>query len=146
MAAPADFVIKTGDLIMVTIIPPTIVPLLVAPVPLIGSSKDFTVMGMPVCLEGDELPPLLRNTLPYISPPYAIPGAGTLSLTLTPMNKTAKTTNQKAVLIKGTPFQAEFTVMLPATMATPTGMVPDPVAKKQGIAQFMTTSVMVKAG
>lgn len=146
MAAFADFVIKTGDFIIVTIPPPTLVPLLVAPVPLVGSSKDFTVAGQPVCLEGDELPPLLRNPLQYLSPPYAIPGAGTLSLTLTPLNKTAKTTNQKAVLIKGIPFPAEFTVMMPATMATPTGMVPDPVAKKQGIAQFMPTTVTVKAG
>ncbi len=35
---PADFVIKTGDYIKITIFPPAIVPPIQAPVPLIGKS------------------------------------------------------------------------------------------------------------
>ena len=145
MAAPADFVVKTGDNLLVTIPPPTVVLLLVAPVPLIGSSKDVTVMGLPACLEGDELPLVLRFPLAYMSPPYVTPGMGTLSLTLTPTNKTAKTANQKALLIKGTPFKAEFNVTVPAMMPTPTGPVPDPMTKKPGVAQFISAGT-VKAG
>jgi hypothetical protein len=49
-------------------------------------------------------------------------------------------------LIKGTPFVAEFTVMAPAMQPTPAGPVPDPVAKKPGMAEFITTNVLVKAG
>jgi hypothetical protein len=143
---PADYVIKTGDFIKFTIPPPTVVPLLMAPVPLVGSSKDVKVMGMPVCLEGDELPPMLRMPLVYTSPPFVTPGTGTVSVTLLPLNKTKKTKNQKAILIKGTPFPAEFTVSAPAMQPTAVGPVPDPVVKKPGMAEFITTNVTVKAG
>lgn len=143
---PADFIIKTGDMIRITIPPPTVVPPLAAPIPLTGTSANMKVNNMAVCLEGDELPPTLKAPLPYTSPPFVTPGTGTVSVTLTPMNKTLKTKNQKAILIKGTPFMAEFTVMAPAMQPTPVGPVPDPVAKKPGMAEFVTTNVTVKAG
>jgi hypothetical protein len=143
---PADFIIKTGDMIRITIFPPAVVPPLAAPIPLIGTSTDMTVGNMPVCLEGDELPPPLKAPLPYTSPPFVTPGMGTVSVTLTPMNKTMMTKAGKAILIKGTPFVAEFTVSAPAMQPTPGGPVPDPVAKKPGMAEFITTNVQVKAG
>ncbi len=143
---PADYVIKTGDMIRITIFPPAIVPMLVPPIPLMGTSADMTVMKMPVCLEGDELPPMLKAPMPYTSPPFVTPGMGTVSVTLLPLNKTMTTKNGKAILIKGTPFPAEFTVSAPAMQPTPVGPVPDPVAKKPGLAEFITTNVMVKAG
>jgi hypothetical protein len=61
------------------------------------------------------------------------------------MNKTLLTKNSKAMLIKGTPFVAEFTVTMPATQPTPAGPVPDPVPKKPGMAEFITTTMNVKA-
>jgi len=122
------------------------VPLLQAPAPLVGTSKDLTVKNMPVCLEGDELPPMLRAPMPYTAPPFVTPGMGTVSVTLTLMNKTLRTKNGKAILIKGTPFLAEFTVTTPAMQPTPAGPVPDPVAKKPGMAEFITTNATVKAG
>jgi hypothetical protein len=143
---PADFIIKTGDMIRITIFPPAIVPPLMSPIPLIGSSTNLTVSNMPVCLEGDELPPMLMAPLPYTAPPFVTPGTGTVSVTLTPMNKTLLTKNGKAILIKGTPFMAEFQVMAPAMQPTPAGPLPDPVAKKPGMAEFVTTNVTVKAG
>jgi hypothetical protein len=143
---PADFIIKTGDMIRITIVPPAVVPPLMSPIPLIGTSTNLTVSNMPVCLEGDELPPMLLAPLPYTSPPFVTPGTGTVSVTLTPMNKTLLTDNGKPILIKGTPFIAEFTVMAPAMQPTPVGPVPDPVAKKPGMAEFVTTNVTVKAG
>lgn len=143
---PADFVIKTGDMIKFTIVPPAVVPMLIPPIPLMGTSADLMVMGMPACLEGDELPPMLKAPMPYTSPPFVTPGMGTVSVTLTPMNKTMLTKNGKAILIKGTPFIAEFTVTVPAMQPMIPSPIPDPVPKKMGTAEFITTNVQVKAG
>ena len=143
---PADFIIKTGDFIRITIFPPAIVPMLIPPIPMIGTSKDMMVVKMPVCLEGDELPLMIRAPMPYTAPPFVTPGTGMVSVTLTPMNKTLQTkSGGKAILIKGTPFIAEFQVMAPAIQPTPVP-VPDPVLKKPGMAEFITTNVTVKAG
>jgi hypothetical protein len=143
---PADYVIVTGDMIRITIFPPTTVMTLTAPVPLKGSSSDMKVNQMAVCLEGDELPSMLKSPQPYVSPPFVIPGTGTLSLKLNPNNKTMQTKNGKAILIKGAPFTAEFQVAQPAMQPTPAGPVPDSAMKKSGIAEFITTNVRVKAG
>jgi hypothetical protein len=143
---PADYILKTSDMLKINITPPAVVPPLVPPVPLIGSSSNFMVMGMPVCLEGDELPKMLSAPLPYISPPYVIPGTGTVSVTITPTNKTATTDNGKKILIKGGTFQAKFQVSAPATMPTPAGPQPDPVSVKPGTATFITTNATTKAG
>lgn len=143
---PADYIIVTGDMIQITISPPTTVFTLLAPVPLQGSSGDVKVNGMAVCLEGDELPSMLSSPQAYIEPPYVIPGTGTVSLTLNSDNKTEKTKNRSPILIKGTPFKAEFSVVAPAMQPTPAGPVPDPGSKKSGDAQFITTNTRVKAG
>jgi hypothetical protein len=141
----ADIVIRTGDMVQITIPPPTIVPAIQAPVPLVGSSTNVTVVGTLVCLEGDELPPVLRVPLPYTAPPFVTPGMGTLTLTLMPNNKTRTTTNGKPLLLKGGTFQAKFSVSAPAMQPTPTGPVPDPVSVKPGTAQFISTNQIVKA-
>jgi hypothetical protein len=143
---PDDFIIVTGDMIQVTIPPPTIVPQLTAPVPLVGTGQNVLVGGKPVCLEGDELPASLKGPLPYTAPPFVTPGTGTLEITLTPNNKTAQTENGKKILIKGATFTAKFTVQTPAQQPTPGGPVPDPVAVKQGTAQFITTNMQTIAG
>jgi hypothetical protein len=144
---PADFIIKTGDMIRVTIFPPPIVPPLMAPIPMIGTSKDKMVNNMPVCLEGDELPPMIRAPMPYTAPPFVTPGTGMVSVTITPLNKTLMTKNGgKAILIKGTPFIAEFQVMAPTMQPMAPSPIPDPVLKKPGMAEFITTNVTVKAG
>lgn len=143
---PSDFVIKTGDMIQITIPPPAIVPLIMAPVPLIGTSTSVTVMNMPVCLQGDELPPMLRVPLTYMSPPFVTPGMGTLTVMLTPANFTLQTSNGKPILIKGGPFMATFQVTVPAMQPTPAGPIPDPLLVKPGTAQFITTNLVVKAG
>ena len=56
-----DFVMKTGDMIQITVPPPALVPQLMAPVPLIGTSTSVLINGAPACLMGDELPPALRG-------------------------------------------------------------------------------------
>jgi Contractile injection system spike tip protein len=141
-----DLIIKTGDMVKVTISPPAIVPMLEEPAELTGSSENLTVAGTPACLLGDELPAELKALLPYTAPPFTNPGTGKLTLTLLPTNQTVITKNGKAILVKGQQFTALFTVEVPATQTTPAGPVPDPVATKPGTAAFITTNETVKAG
>ncbi|WP_083754018.1 hypothetical protein [Actinosynnema sp. ALI-1.44] len=143
---PSDFIIKTGDMIKITIPPPVIVPAIQAPVPLRGSSTNVQVNNQFVCLQGDELPQVLRGPLPYTAPPFVTPGTGTLTLTLAPSNLTIQSQNGPKVLIKGMTFTATFTVQAPAMQPTPGGPVPDPVAVKPGTAQFITTNTTVYSG
>lgn len=144
---PADIVMRTGDQIQITIPPPAIVPEIEAPVPLAGTSTDVIVMGTPACLQGDELPPELRMPLTYTAPPFTVPGTGTLSVTLAPANLTRNTSNSgKPLLLRGSTFQAMFTVDSPATQPTPAGPVPDPLIEKPGTAQFISTNQTVQAG
>lgn len=142
---PADFVIATGDMIKITMTPPAVVPQLIPPIPLIGTSTAVKVNGKPACLKGDELPPAISMPMPYMSPPFAVPGMGTLKILLTPTNFTLATRNGKPLLIKGATFPVMFQVQVPAQMPPPVS-TPDPVPVKPGTAQFITTNVIVKAG
>jgi hypothetical protein len=141
----SDFVIRTGDLIQITI-PSAVIPALQEPVPLRGSAESVTVSGLSACLSGDELPEMLRAPTAYTAAPFTVPGSGTLTLTLAPSNLTVTTRNGKPLLIKGSPFTAAFTVAEPATQPTPTGPVPDPLTEKTGTAQFITSNETVRAG
>jgi contractile injection system spike tip protein len=140
-----DVIIRSGDLLKVTIPPPVLVPMLAAPVPLLGSGTSVLAEGMPVCLLGDELPAELTGPLPYTAPPFTIPGTGTLTLTLLPPNLTAQTMLGKPLLIKGQAFDICLTVETPATQPSPDGPVPDPVGVKPGTAVFLTTNATVTA-
>ncbi|WP_372412222.1 hypothetical protein [Streptomyces luteireticuli] len=141
-----DFVIRTGDTLTVTIPGGTIIPAAASPVPLAGSSVKMKVEKMAVCLEGDELPQSLKVPLAYTAGSYTTPGQGTLTLTLTPTNKTSKTKCEgKHILIKGGDFPAKFVVGTPAQQpgSPPT---PDPQPVKNGTAKFTTTNTTSKAG
>ncbi len=146
---PADFIIKTGDMIKFTFLPPVaIIPMVAAPVPLIGTSKVLCEM-VPMCLQGDELPPTLLSPMPYMTATHSIPGMGTLSVQILPTNMTlpAMTLNGgKPILIKGTPFVAKFQVTVPAQMPAAPSPIPDPVPMKVGQAEFVTTTMLEKAG
>ena len=141
-----DLVVKMGDMLKVTIPPPAIVPMLMAPIPLIGTGTTVLIGGSPVCLLGDELPPALRAPMPYTAPPFVTPGMGTLTVILTPANMTKQTLNGKPMLLKGATFMAQFSVTVPAMQPTPAGPVPDPVVVKPGQAQFITTNATTFAG
>jgi Contractile injection system spike tip protein len=140
-----DFIIKTNDMIKITVPPPTIVPMLQAPVPLLGTSTNVTVGTAPICLQGDELPPALRAPMPYTAPPFVTPGVGTLTIILAPDNLSKKTVNGKPIILKGATFQVSFAVSAPAMQPTPAGPVPDPVLTKPGTATFITTNMTVQA-
>ena len=139
-----DFILGTGDLLKVVIPPPVVVPMLEEPMPLLGSGTNVLVQGMAVCLLGDELPDELKEPLPYVEPPFTVPGTGKLTLTLQPANMTARTLRGKAILIKGQQFPALFTVETTAFTDTPVP-VPDPVLLKPGTAEFITTNRRVTA-
>jgi len=130
-----DFVMVTGDQITVAIgtITITSAP---GPQPLVGSGTCLSVDGLPVCVEGDELPPTLRGVLTYTDKQFPTPGTGTLRLTpVTGVNtSTTLTAGGTAVLLKGGPFAAVFTVAQPA--GSPKG--PDSTAPKSGTASFTT--------
>jgi Contractile injection system spike tip protein len=138
-----DFIIRTGDLLKVTI-PLAVVPPLQVPVPLVGSGTNVLVQARPVCLPGDELPAALAGPLPYTAPPFITPGIGTLTL-LAPNVTTQTSSGGRPILIKGQPFGAQFTVEEPATLDTPDGPLPDPVGVKPGTAEFITTNATVTA-
>jgi hypothetical protein len=140
-----DFVIATGDVLQITMTPPTVVPQLVAPIPLTGTSTVVTIVGKPACVLGDELPPAIKAPMPYTAPPYAVPGMGTVTIILTPSNFTQVSQNTKPLLIKGGPFQVQFQVTVPAQLPPPAS-TPDPLVVKPGTAQFITTNMIVKAG
>jgi hypothetical protein len=140
-------ILVTGDMLQITVPPPAVVPMAVAPVPLVGTSSKVMIMGMPACLEGDELPPMLRSPVPYMAPPYVTPGVGQFSLMLLPSNKTSKgKDSSKKLLLKGATFQAKFQVSSPAMMPTPAGPQPDPLMVKMCTAQFITTQSAVEKG
>jgi hypothetical protein len=140
-----DFLIKTNDMIQITVTPPAIVPQLTAPIPLIGTGTTVMVGGQPVCLQGDEMPPSLMAPMPYTSPPFVTPGMGTLTIMLAPNNLTMKTVQGKPMLLKGATFQATFNVSAPAMQPTPGGPVPDPVMSKPCTCQFITTNINTQA-
>ncbi len=139
-----DFIIRSEDLIKITIDPPAIIPELEAPVPLEGTGAPVTAVEMTICLLGDELPEMLREPLAYTAPPFTEPGMGTLILTLNPSNMTVLTRKGKPILIKGEPFIATFTVSEPAMQIT-AAPIPDPVLEKPGMAEFITTNELVMA-
>jgi len=141
---PTDFIICNCDMIQITLDPPTVAPLLAAPVPLVASGLS-KVGEMAVCLKGDELPPSLRAPMPYTCPPYTVPGVGTVSVASAPTNTTQHAKDSDTpMLVKGGTFQATFTVSVPAQMPPPIS-APDPVATKTGTAVFITANTIATA-
>ena len=142
----ADFIIKTGDMLQVTVPPPAVVPQLAAPVPLMGTGMTVMINNQPVCLQGDELPIAIKGPLMYTAPPFVTPGMGTLTITLMPNNLTVlSSATSKPMLLKGATFQAMFNVSAPAMQPTPAGPIPDPVVVKPCQCQFVTTTVNAQA-
>jgi hypothetical protein len=141
-----DFIIKTNDQIQFTVPPPTLIPMIAAPVPMIGTGTTVMVANVPICLQGDELPPPLRAPMPYTAPPFVTPGMGTLTVMLLPTNLSQKTVQGKPIILKGATFNATFNVSAPAMQPTPGGPVPDPVMSKPLTVQFITTNTNTQAG
>ena len=99
-------------------------------------------MGMKGCIDGDDRKVKLPTS--YNSPPY-LGGMGMAFIKKLNGDQLSKktTSKKKAVMLKGTKFDAEFTVTVPAMQPTPTGPVPDTTLKYQGKGQFITTNTTV---
>lgn len=84
-----------------------------------GSGKA-TVKKKKICVKGDEDSVVVRNC-PYIAGSYVIPGIGTFTIKKLNANQISKKTKlaKKGVLLKGSWFQAEFTVNTPAQQPNP---------------------------
>ncbi|KAF3886728.1 MULTISPECIES: hypothetical protein [Nostocales] len=103
-----------------------------------------TVQGRTICVEGDEKRVIVPGC-PYTSPPFVTPGAGTLSIqSLNPNQKATRVkSGGKAVLLKGSTFNARFQVMVPAIQPS-LPPISDPVPVYTGTGTFFTTNMRVK--
>ncbi|GIK29916.1 MAG: hypothetical protein IT298_14585 [Chloroflexi bacterium] len=121
----------------------------ITPIPgvIVGSAVKTTVTGKPVCLEGDEKKVVVPGVA-YINASYSIPGVGVLTIQALGGDQTSKKTTieGKAPILKGTQFDAKFTVSTPAQMPTPGGTVPDSVPMFMGKGMFIPTNMMVQDG
>jgi hypothetical protein len=140
------YIIRSNDMIQITVPPPAVVPQLAAPIPLIGSGTTVMVGNQPICLEGDECPPSIKGPLTYTAPPFVTPGTGKINIELLPDNLTMTTENGKKIILKGATFFATFDVQTPAQQPTPTGPVPDPLMVKNCTCMFITTNMNTMAG
>ena len=127
--------LKTGDLIIFTPIGPHICPPIVAPLPMVGTSPPIMNGGVPTCLDGDEVPlPLkpLMSSMPYISPPFVIPGVGKIDFKLPAsyLTKKLQIKGKPALIFPGIPFSVKMQVMMPAMQPMAPAPIPDPVMSK----------------
>lgn len=141
----ADLIIRTGDMLTFTVPPPYAIPLLAAPIPLVGSGSNLNAEKMVVCLEGDEQPDVLNAPTAYTNGSFTVPGMLTVEVKIFPFNKTAMTKNGSAILIKGKPFISKLAITVPAQMPPPAS-TPDPVASMVIITKFTTTTLLSNAG
>jgi hypothetical protein len=107
-------ILTTGDLIEFVMVGTHIIPMLLAPWPLLGSSDVIKDAG-PRCVFGDELPLELQIPMPYIDGAYVTPGLGMINLEV-PITSMSliQFDNGMPVLLSGVPFPAEFNVSVPA--------------------------------
>ena len=102
----------------------------VLPIPIMGSgSHTISPLGAKGCLEGDEQKVQLPGVMFNKPPAYPLPGSGTFFIDK--LNKdqlSQKTTcDGKKLILKGTQFDAVFTVMSPPCQSPPptSGGLPD---------------------
>lgn len=111
----------------------------------ISASGPPTLGGKKVCVEGDEGSVSVAGC-DYVSPPFAIPGKGTMKIKkLAPDQLAVKTTaGGKKVLLKGMKFIAEFKVDKPAEFQTPSGPQTDPMPQYVGTGSFKSSNQKLK--
>ncbi|MEH2372458.1 hypothetical protein [Nostoc sp.] len=138
-----DFILITGDqAIFIPTFGKAIV--VVRPGILTGTGRA-TVNKKTICIDGDEKKVIVPGC-PYTSPPFVTPGVGILSIQSLAINQKARRVKSrgKAVLLKGSMFNAKFQVMVPAIEPS-IPPIPDPVPLYTGTGTFMTTNFRAKA-
>jgi len=114
----------------------------------LSGSGPMKISSKAACVSGDEGSVSVAGC-PYTSPPYVIPGTGTLEISALAGDQLAPASNTGSVqlMVKGTNFTASFSVDSPAMQPNPPGPpVPDPTPKYSGSGSFQTTNSKVKAG
>ena len=141
----SDYILITGDLaifdvnsfIGLTFIPPP-------PPFVISGNGKMKVNGQNICVEGDESK--IQIPCGYNTQSCPQPGAGVLTIESLNSNQKARKNKSggKPVLLKGSKFNAKFTVNSPA-MNQPSG-TPDPLAAQgyKGQGEFNTNNIKVK--
>jgi hypothetical protein len=139
-----DNILKTGDQAQfnspygkAATIPP------VMTFPLAGSGRASNGQ-VPICVEGDEKKVMVPCS--YVSPPFVTPGAGILTIKALGSDQLSQKTKSagRKVMLKGTFFDSQLQVTVPATQPTPGGPVPDATPMYSGKGQFITTNVTVQ--
>lgn len=99
-----------------------------------------TINGKKVCVQGDESKVSVPGCA-YTTPVFSNAGTGTLKISVLAANQVATKTNSgnKAVLLVGSKFQAQFDVMAPATNAAGVG---DTLTMYPGTGSFTTTNTL----
>ena len=140
----ADFIIRTGDQALFN---PAFTPAVVNVLPgIITGTGGALIDGTIGCVLGDEASVIVPGVM-YVSPPFVIPGAGTLTIAALAPDQIAKRTQflKKPVILKGALFNALFTVSFPASQPQPTGPpIPDPRPVYNGNGQFASANFRLK--
>lgn len=136
-----DYVIIEGDLAL--FVPAFGAAIVVVKPGTMQASGKSTKAGKKICIEGDETKVSVPGCV-YMTPQYVIPGVGTLKIdSLGGDQKSKKTkSGNKAIIIKGSVFNAKFEVQSPAQQPNPPGPpVPDSTPQYSGKGNFQTTNV-----
>lgn len=137
----ADYVLLDGD---TAVFQPSFgaATVVVQPGTLRGSGPA-TVADRKLCVDGDESSVSVAGCM-YVSPPYTIPGTGTLEIErLAGDQKASKTkTGDVTVLLVGGTFTARFRVESPAQQPPPGPGPPrpDPTLRYPGSGRFITSN------
>ena len=127
---------------------PNFGPAIVTPIPgVLQGSGPAALGGRKLCVLGDEKNVSVPGCT-YMTPVFSIPGTGMLKILTLGPDQIAKQTmaGGKPVLLKGSMFTAEFSVMVPAQQppVPPKPPIPDPVPKYVGQGMFITTNVQLQ--
>ena len=142
----ADFVLLENDI--ANFLPAFGVATVVVVPGTLKASGPATANGSKVCVEGDESQVEVPGCS-YIAPPHVIPGIGTLKIAALGGDQKATKTKSggKAVLLKGSQFDAKFEVQVPAQQPPPGPGPPIPDATPQytGKGTFITINMKFQA-
>lgn len=139
-----DYLIMEGDLAI--FMPAFGAAIVVVRPGTMQASGESTASGKKICVEGDESKVSVPGCM-YMTPQYSIPGVGTLKIqALGGDQKSQKTkSGKKAIIIKGSMFDAKFEVQSPAQQPNPPGPpVPDGSPQYSGKGNFQTTNIKWK--
>jgi len=142
----ADFVLLENDI--ANFLPAFGVATVVVVPGTLKASGPATANGSKVCVDGDESQVEVPGCS-YMAPPHVIPGVGTLKIAALGGDQKATKTKSggKAVLLKGSQFDAKFEVQVPAQQPPPGPgpPIPDATPQYSGKGTFITTNMKFQA-